>query len=82
MKTFDEAYFSLQRQSLERGLKGELDDFDIYLCDDGITISVWAFYSLDEPLMAHFDRPMSLPADDVVGYVHGLIYDQAHARPN
>lgn len=79
MKTFDEACFSLQQQSIERGLKGKLDDFDVCLFEDGKTISIWAYYSFDEPLMAHFDRPESVSPEDVVGYVHGLIYDHFHA---
>ena len=51
------ALFSLRRQSLERGFAGRLEDFDIKLCEDDRTVSIWAFYKLDEPLMAHVELP-------------------------
>jgi hypothetical protein len=53
--TLPEALASLQQQSIERGFGGRLSDIDVRLCEDGRTVSVWAFAQLDEPLMAHFD---------------------------
>jgi hypothetical protein len=55
--TFQEALFSLQRQSVERGFGGRLEDIDVTLCEDQRTVSIWAFFYLDEPLMASFDLP-------------------------
>ncbi len=51
------ALFSLWEQSIERGFAGRLEDFDIKLCEDDRTVSIWAFYKLDEPLMAHVELP-------------------------
>ena len=50
----DEALAWLREQSITRGLGGRLEDFDIARSEDGRTISIWAFYSLEEPLMASF----------------------------
>ena len=51
------ALFSLRQQSIARGFAGRLEDFDIKLCEDNFTVSIWAFYALDEPLMAHVELP-------------------------
>jgi hypothetical protein len=55
MTSMETALFSLRQQSLDRGLGGRLEDFDIRLCEDQRTISIWAFYDLDPPLMACFE---------------------------
>ena len=52
VKTMDEALAWLREQSITRGLGGRLEDFDIARSEDGRTISIWAFYSFDAPLMA------------------------------
>jgi hypothetical protein len=54
MTGMDEALAYLREQSITRGLGGRLEDFDIALSEDGSTISIWAFYSLEEPLRASF----------------------------
>ena len=54
------ALFSLRQQSIERGFAGRLEDFDIKLCEDDRTVSIWAFYKLDEPLMAHVELPQPI----------------------
>ena len=55
--TLDEAILDLRSQSFARGMKGKLEDFDVYLCEDGQTVSIWAMFYLDEPLMTQVDLP-------------------------
>jgi hypothetical protein len=74
--TFDEARFYLQRLSVERGFGGRLDDVDVCLCEDGKTVSVWAFFSSDEPLMACFDLPSPVTEIDRQAYVDRCEYDE------
>ena len=57
MSNITTALFSLWQQSIDRGFAGRLEDFDIKLCEDDRTISIWAFYQLDEPLMASIELP-------------------------
>jgi hypothetical protein len=57
MKNLTEALFYLTEQSLARGFNGHLGDFNISLCEDDKTISIWAYYELDVPLMAHVELP-------------------------
>ena len=45
---------------MERGLRGRLEDFDIRLCEDQRTVSVWAYYELDPPLIASFELPAAI----------------------
>ena len=52
MRTFEAAAFELQRQSIARGFGGRLDDLEVALCEDRRSVTVYAFYSLDEPLIA------------------------------
>ena len=54
MSDIASALVSLRAQSIARGLGGRLEDFDIALCEDGATISIYAFFSSDVPLMASF----------------------------
>jgi hypothetical protein len=72
MTTMHDALTSLREQSIKRGLGGRLEDFDIARCEDGCTISIWAFYHLDAPLMACF------PAAEADGDL--AAYYQAAAR--
>ena len=60
MTSLETALSSLREQSMERGLRGCLSDFDIVLCEDQQTVSVWAFYELNPPLMACFDLPAAI----------------------
>ena len=55
MTSMETALSHLREQSIERGLRGRLEDFDIRLCEDQRTVSVWAYYELDPPLMACFE---------------------------
>jgi hypothetical protein len=55
MTGMDEALAYLREQSITRGLGGRLEDFDIRLYEDQRTVSVWAYYELDPPLMACFE---------------------------
>ena len=59
-RSWKQALSCLREQSLERGLRGRLADFDIQLCEDKRTVSVWAFYELDPPLMASFELPAAI----------------------
>ena len=52
MTGIEAALVSLREQSIARGLGGKLEDFDIALCEDG-SISIWAFFHFDAPLMAN-----------------------------
>jgi hypothetical protein len=60
MSNITSALFSLRQQSVARGFGGRLSDFDIKLCEDSKTISVWAFYEMDSPLMAHIELPQPI----------------------
>jgi hypothetical protein len=65
MTDLEAALFSLREQSIKRGLGGRLEDFDIARCEDG-SISIWAFYHLDAPLMANF--PATAADGDLAPY--------------
>jgi hypothetical protein len=66
MNSMHEALAYLREQSIARGLGGRLEDFDIRLCEDGRTISIYAFFSFDIPLMANF--PAAAADGDLVPY--------------
>jgi hypothetical protein len=51
------ALFSLRQQSVARGLAGRAGDFDVRLCEDNRTVSLWAFYEMNPPLMASVELP-------------------------
>ena len=59
-RTFELALFELQRQSIARGFGGRLDDVLFALCDDCMSVTIYAFYSLDDPLVAGFDLPLEV----------------------
>ena len=75
MRTFEIAAFELCRQSLARGFGGRLDDVVIALCEDHRSIVVYAFFSLDEPLIAGFDLPAAVAEDgfDPLPYIDRLV---------
>jgi hypothetical protein len=64
MTTLAECIFSLQAQSVARGLRGELVDISVVLCEDSRTVSVWAFHEFPQPLMASFTLPARVRAED------------------
>jgi hypothetical protein len=55
MTELDRVIAELREQSFARGFGGRLEDFDVTLCEDGRTVSVWAFASLDAPLTNSFE---------------------------
>jgi hypothetical protein len=63
-RTFEEARRELQRQSVERGFGGRLEDVSVTLTEDGKHVSVWSHQSLDDPLMACFDLPSPISPDE------------------
>ena len=75
MSNITSALFSLSGQSIERGLGGRLEDFSINLCEDNRTVSIWAFYELDVPLMASVQLPQ--PIDDPEGFDSAPYYREA-----
>ena len=60
MSDIESALVSLRRQSVARGLSGRLANFNVSLCEDNRTISIWAFYEMDSPLMAHIELPQPI----------------------
>jgi hypothetical protein len=74
MTSLETALSSLHQQSMDRGLRGRLEDFDIRLCEDGKTVSVWAFYELNPPLMACFELAV---AADPSEFSNAALYDEA-----
>ena len=60
MSDMTTALFSLRQQSVARGFSGRLEDFDVRLCEDAKTISIWAFYEMNPPLMASFELPAAI----------------------
>ena len=55
-------------------MRGRLEDFDIRLCEDQQTVSIWAFYDLDPPLMASFELPAAI---DPYEFSNAALYDEA-----
>jgi hypothetical protein len=75
--TVDDAILDLRRQSIERGLGGRLEDFDVYLCEDRRTVSVFAFYGQERPLMAQFDLGAAIDSES---FSNRPVYDRLEAE--